>query len=210
MTQTISPAFEALFLLAAALTCAALVAVSIHLCRRRFASAKRLVVALVLAWGIYLSIVFLFAATTRQQILPRNHELCFDDICTSVAHVETARQIGTATAEGVFYVVTVRVDNRARGRAQREFGLRALLWSDGKQYETSSRAQSAWANGHPETIPLTAQIEPGQSILSDQVFEVPASAAGAGIFFSHGFTPAYFVIGECPLFHSPTVLQLAP
>ena len=210
MTQTISFEFEALFLLAAALTCAALVAVGILLFRRRFAAAKRLLVALVFTWGTYLSIVFLVAATARQQILPRNHELCFDDICSSVAHVETTRQIGAATAEGVFYVVTVRVDNRARGRAQRELGLRALLWSDGKQYETSSKAQSAWEMGHPETIPLTAQIQPGQSILSDQVFEVPASVTSPGIFFSHGFTPAYFVIGECPLFHKPTVLQLAP
>lgn len=210
MTQTISPGFEALFLLAAALTAAALVAVGILLCRRRFATAKRLLIAFAFAWGIYLSIVFLVAASARQQILPRNHELCFDDICTSVAHVETSKQIGTLTADGVFFVVTVRVENRARGRAQRELGLRALLWSDGKQYETSSRAQTAWAKGHPETVPLTAQIEPGQSILSDQVFEVPASSTDTGIFLSHGFTPAYFVIGECPLFHSPTVLQLAP
>jgi hypothetical protein len=210
MTQTVSFEYEALFLLVAALSCSALVAVGILLFRRRFAAAKRLLAALAFTSGTYLSIVFLVAATAHQQILPRNHELCFDDMCFAVAHVETTKQIGTAIANGVFYVVTVRVANHARRRAQRELGLRALLWSDGKQYETSSRAQSAWAEGHPESFPLTSKIQPGQSILSDQVFEIPASATGPGLFFSQGFTPGYFVIGECPLFHKPTVLQLAP
>jgi hypothetical protein len=210
MTQTISFELEAFFLLAVALSCFALIAVVILLFRRRSAAARRLLVVLALTWGAYFSIVFLVAATARHEILPMNRELYFDEMCFAVAHVETAKQIGTATANGIFYVVTVRVNNHARGRAQSEFGLRALLWSDGKRYETSSAAQRAWTESHPESLPLTARIQPGQSILSDQVFDVPAPVTGLGLFFSHGFTPGYFVIGECPLFHKPTVIQLAP
>jgi hypothetical protein len=210
MIQTISFKFEALFLLAVAFSCVALVTIVILLVRRRFAEARRLLVALAFTWGAYLSIVFLVAATTRQQILPNNQELCIDDLCFAVARVETTKQIGTITSNGVFYIVTVRVDNHARRRAQRELGLRALLWSDGKQYETSARAQSAWAEGHPESLPLTARVQAGQSILTDQIFDLPVPATSLGLFFSHGFGPGYFVIGECPLFHKPTVMQLAP
>lgn len=210
MVQTVSFGFEALFLLGALLSTVGLVAAVVLLIRRRFTAGNRLLLTLAISWAAYLSIVFLVAAMARPQIVPLNHDLCFDEMCFAVANVATTRRIGSATASGIFYVVTVRVSNHARGRAQSELGLCALLWSGDRRIEPSSIAQREGVESHPDSLPLTARIQPGQSILSEQVFDVPTQATGLGLFFSHGFTPGYFVIGECPLFHRPTMLRVAP
>jgi len=106
--------------------------------------------------------------------------------------------------------VTVRATSHSRGRAQSEGGLRALLWSTGGTYEVSRAGQSAWDAEHPQSVQLTTRLRPGESLLSDQVFDVPAKAADLSLVLSHGFTPGYFVIGECPIFHKPTIMRISP
>jgi len=102
------------------------------------------------------------------------------------------------------------VSSRSRGRVQSEGGLRALLWDSGKYYEVSSGGQQAWEAVNGETARLTVRLRPGESVQSVQVFDLPNDASAPGLALSHGFTPGYFVIGECPLFQKPTILKLAP
>ncbi len=211
MTQTIDFRFEAFFLLLV-LTSLALLATAIVLkiCARRSA-AKRLLAALGIGWCVYLSTVFVVAAATPQTIVSPQHDLCFDDMCFAIANVQAVARLGSApqvSAKGMFYVVTVRVSNHARARTMRENGLRAILWAPHETHRVSPAGQLAWDHAHPGNAPLASFVQPGQSILSDQVFDVPRYAAGSGLVLNSGFTPGFFVIGECPLFHKPTIIRL--
>ncbi len=166
-------------------------------------------------WAAYLLVVVVVAAATAarpQRIIPMGEERCFDEMCFSVAGVQEFPQLGSADrtvkADGTFYVVTVRMRSHSRGRAQSEGGLRALLWDAGKDYAVSADGQRAWEAVNGETARLTARLEPGESVESVKVFDAPKEASAPGLVLSHGFTPGFFVIGECPLFHKPTILKL--
>jgi hypothetical protein len=192
----------------------ALITALILMIRGRRRIAIRLLRAMAAGWGAYLSIVALVAVATPQQIVSMGQDLCFDEMCFAVDHAETAMELGPAgrqvKANGVFQVVTVRVTNHSLGRTESEGGLRALLWDGGKSYETSREGQRALEAAKGETPRLTARLQSGESVESTQVFDLPAESANVGLVLSHGFTPGYFVIGESPLFHKPTVLRIAP
>jgi hypothetical protein len=209
MTQAVSFPLEALFLLGVLISLITLFAALVLLLRKRPVRARRLLAILSIAWAGYLSIVFLVAAATPRLVIPMNQDLCFDEMCFAVANLQTAGQIGSARANGVFYIVSVRASNHGRGRAQSEGGLRALLWSAGQEYEVSQPGQNAWEVAGHSLVPLTTRLNPGQSVVSDQVFDMPRQGADPGLVLTHGFTPGYFVIGECPLFHKPTILRIS-
>lgn len=204
--------FDLLFILLFLASVIALISVLILLVRARRTAAKRLLWIFGSVWAVYLAIVFLVAAATPQRVIPTNEEECYDEMCFSVIQAQTAPQLGPPaspiSANGIFYVVTVRVTSHSRGRTQSEGGIRALLWNSGNYYEVSPPAQRAWEAIHGANPVLTARLRPGESILSDQVFEVPARSSSLSLVLSHGFTPGYFVIGECPLFHPPTIFRL--
>lgn len=212
MTQTIDFRFDLLFLLCVAITAIALVAVIAMALAKRSCTAKKLLKGLGIGWAAYLAIVLVVAAATPQLVIPANHDLCFDELCFASVNLQTAAQLGPPAqpirANGVFYIVTVRASSHARGRAQSEQGLGALLWSPQRSYAASPQAQAAWNAAHPDNAAITARLSPGQSVLSDLVFDVPAQAGDLGLVLTHGFTPGYFVIGECPLLHKPTILRL--
>lgn len=185
--------------------------------RGRRRTAMRATVLLGVGWTIYLSVVLAVAAmmaTQPQRTIPLGQELCFDEMCFSVAKVEVVPQLGPETqpvkADGRFYVIAVRVNNRSRGRVESEGGLRALLWDSGKYYKGSSDGLQAWQALNGETAKITTRLQRGESVESVQVFDLPKAASAPGLALSHGFTPGYFVIGECPLFQKPTILKLTP
>ncbi|MBV9762488.1 MAG: hypothetical protein JO340_18150 [Acidobacteriaceae bacterium] len=204
--------FELLFILLVLISLALLITAGALSFGSRGHRATGILTKLGISWILYLSIVLLTAALTRQQIIPANRDLCFDEMCFAVVSTQTESEVGPSDhrvhANGAFRIVTLRVSSRARGRVQREGGLRALLWSPDRRYRTSTSGQSAWQAAHPESAALTTRLRPGESVLSDQVFDVPTDAPALAIILSHGFTPGYFVIGECPLFHKPTILRL--
>jgi len=214
MTLAIDFRFELLFIFLVLISAIALITVVVLTLRARRSAAKRWLMVLGIGWAAYVSLAFLVAAVTSQRIIPIDQDLCFDEMCFAVVKVQTASQLGPAQrparADGTFYVVTVRASSRAHGRAQSEKGLRAQLWSPERMYDVSAIGQSAWEAAHPQTATLTTRLGPGQAIYTDRVFDVPLQATGLGLVLSHGFTPGYFVIGECPLFHRPTILRVSP
>jgi hypothetical protein len=211
MTQTVDFRFELLFVSCVLISLISLftAALMLKLCGRRSA-AKWLLKALGIGWVAYLSIVFIVSAATPQRIIPMYQDLCFDEMCFAVVDVQTVPHIQAVRANGMFYIVTVRMSSHARGRAQSERGLRARLWSPRHEYQISVAGQSAWETAHAQTVALTTRLRPGQSILSEQVFDIPTQATDLGLVLSNGFTPGYFVIGECGLFHNPTIFRLSP
>lgn len=206
--------FELLFIVFVLVSLISLIYALVLAVRACRSAAKRLLKVLGTGWVVYLSIVFVVSATRPQRVVPMNQDFCFDELCFAVANARVVPSLGSVgrplQGSGAFYVVTVRVTSHARGRSQRENGLRALLWSPRSQYEVSPTGQRDWDWAHSQTVPLTSLLQPGQSVLSDQVFEVSDNIADFSLVLSHGFTPGYFVIGECPLFHEPTIMRLSP
>ncbi|HEV2485460.1 MAG TPA: hypothetical protein VGT08_08005 [Terracidiphilus sp.] len=206
--------FELLFLALLLASSIALIGVLILVVLGKRRAGMRMLLAFVVGWAGYLLIVALVSAATPQRIVPMGQERCFDEMCFAVVHAETASQLGlesqAAHANGRFYIVTVRVSSRSRGRAQSEAGLRAMLWDAGKSYEVSLEGQSAWEEANGETASLTARLQPGESITSVQVFDLPVQSTAPGLVLSHGFTPGYFVIGESPILRKPTLMRIEP
>jgi hypothetical protein len=209
MTQVIDFRFELLFLVCVVSSLILLLAALVLKLRGRRTAARRVLWGLGIGWMAYLSTVALVAAAAPQRIIARNHDLCSDDMCFAVVNVQTLSQIGNARATGTFYVVTVRISNQGRGRAQSEQGLNAWLWSPGGEYQRSPTGQSVWDAAHADNVSLTTRVQAGQSVLSEQVFDVPAGG-DLGLVLNNGFTPGYLVIGECPLFHKPTIFLINP
>lgn len=205
---------ELFFILLFLGTLVSLVTAVIMMARGRRTSARRLAMALAALWATYLGVVFAVAALTPQQVIDMNQDRCFDEICFAVVRVETATQLGPQSrpvrAAGKFYVVTIQVSSRSRGRTQREQGLRAMLWDSGRYFLISANGEQAWESAHGKTASLTDPLSPGETLLSVQAFDVPADVSAPGLVLTHGFTPGYFVIGECPLFHKPTIIRLTP
>ena len=179
---------------------------------RRSGKAARLLRVLGIVWVVYLAVVFVVAAATPQQVVPFGQDLCFDDMCFAVVQARTVPELfagGQAVRPGgSFTVVTVRVSNHGRGRAQRELGIRPRLWHAGESFDVSAAGQKAWDESNGSTPRLTDRVQAGESFLSDAVFDVPAGLTDAGLTIDHGFTPGDFVIGESPLLHKPTILRL--
>ena len=202
--------FIALFLASTIMLIGALIAMF----RGKVRAGTRVLFGLAACWAVYLLIVALVSVATPQRSIPMGQERCFDEMCFAVVHSETATKLGlagqTVQANGRFYVVALRVTSRSRGRAQSEGGLRALLWEAGKSFEVSPAGQQAWKAVNGETASLTTRLEPGESVTSVQVFDLPADTSTPGLVLTHGFTPGYFVIGESPIFREPALMRIEP
>jgi hypothetical protein len=205
--------FELLFLLFVLATVLALIATIVLHMSRRHKVAYRTMVATAAAWVAYLAIVAAVSASTPQRVLGMNEDLCFDEICFAAVDFRVAPQLGPADrptkASGIFSIVTVRVSSHSRGRTQSEGGLRARLWDGARYYDASAVGQQAYLASGASSAPLTARLSPGETVQSIQVFDMPLQVPSLQLVLDHGFTPGYFVIGESPLFHQPTVIKLA-
>lgn len=86
--------FELIFIVIALATVVALIGAVIISLRGRRASAVRVLRYLGIGWAVYLTIVGIVATTTRQRVIPKDGEMCFDEMCFSVARAERHRKWG--------------------------------------------------------------------------------------------------------------------
>jgi hypothetical protein len=140
---------------------------------------------------------------------------CFDEMCFAVNGFHRAATIENAGAvtrpQGVFMIVDVRISNRG-GHAQRENGRKGVLIDQsGRVYEVSQAGKQALAGASGPLPGLDAKVDPGQSLDTKLVFDLPASAVhpafalGSGL----GFNPATIVIAdEAHFLHKPTIVPL--
>jgi hypothetical protein len=149
----------------------------------------------------------LVAATTPQTVLSMADSRCFDEICFQVTDVERRSTVQNLAAKGAFYVVTVRTFSKALGRPQREGGAVASL-IDTNQH----RYWPIPTTMGPNERSLDALIEPGKSVLTRLVFDVPKSVRKPGLVVSHSYllNPASIIIGDDQHFlHKPAMIQLS-
>jgi len=183
--------FLALFLAALGSLAAALAAA----CRHRGVGALRILRRLAMAAAVYLAVVFGVSWRTTPRVLRRGEAKCNGEWCIAVAGAEPA-------GGGGALAVAFRLFTTARRAAMRENDISVyLVDADGRRIEPRARSGD---------VPFNVQLEPGESVLAQRVFDVPGEFRGRGLvirFGGEGF-PGCFVIGENGWFHEPDVLLL--
>lgn len=202
--------FDLLLILMVLCTAAAFVTVVVAVARRRWAFARRLALVATLAWIVYLGVGTVVALTAAQHIMARGEDRCFDEMCYAVTGWS---RTPSTTAGRSSYIVDVRITNRSRGRAQREIGRKGVIIDrSGQVYEASGEGMIAKPTMDAPPYPgLDAEVEPGQSLETKLVFDLPGNVENPGFALGSNLAlnPARIVIGdEAHFLHRPTVVPL--
>lgn len=208
--------FDLVFIVVFLGTVAVLVTVLVRALRRRLTQAVRLLAVYGVFLALYLCVVIAVSLATPQRFIDMGEDRCFDDWCVAVESVDTASVLEQGEqitkANGTFYVVTLRLSNHARGRAQRASSAAVYLRDDQqRRHDVSRQGQNAYEAEHGPTAPLTASLPLGQSLITVRVFDAPVNAHILGLTIEHpvGFGPGVFIIGDdSSLMHKRTLIRL--
>jgi hypothetical protein len=202
--------FDLLLIFLVLASVAGVVGALVSLLFRRRALAARSLLAIAVAWAIYLGVGTAIAVMTPQHIVSIGEDRCFDELCFAVMGYNRTPSTNPGKS---FYVVDVRISNRSRGRAQRETGRTGVLLDRaGRVYEASMQGMHNLtpANGTPYPG-LDAEVLPGQKLETKLVFELPEDLDYPGFALGSdlAINPARIVIGDEDHFlHWPTVVPL--
>lgn len=192
--------FEPLFLLLALATLVALVGAALAAARGRFAAARTILVRVVIGAALYFSVVAVVSLASPRREYRIGDEQTFDDWSIAVTDAQRTEFGGVAR-----YDVTLRLSSHARGAPQRERGTVVyLLDAHGDRYDPLPSALET---------PLDVLLQPGESVLAQRRFELPAGATDVGLVYTleGGFPIQWFVIGEGGWFaRKPVVLLASP
>jgi hypothetical protein len=174
-----------------------------------------------LAWaGIYLAILLSVSLLSPAPTLQPGQVRCFGEMCFTVTHVRVTKTLGEIdhplVAKGVFYVLTVRLQNTARQATQRPDHPR--LWivaQDGSIYPAMIDPHSIQGQPAGAAIPANTmwdqQLQPGKATKRTLVFDLPVDATGLRLVIAEGSWPTPLIIGdENSFFHARTTFNLSP
>ncbi len=183
--------FELFFILLALTAVGTVVTALVFALSGRFARAWRIVVRLVVAAGMYMTIVVVDAAVTPREIYHIGERRCFDDWCLTVKN---------AKRDSTSYVVSLELSSRAARVPQGEKGtVMYLIDSSGRRFDPVE-----------STVPFDYKLAPGESIEATRRYAVPRDARGLNLVYTHegGFPIGSFIIGENYWIHGPPVVPL--
>lgn len=131
------------------------------------------VVVVMLAAGV---LVFTNPTSTRgAEHLDYGEAIQIDDFAFAATSSERVSQIGTETANGVFYVVPFKVMNRAKRvsfRFNPEFA--QLVDDRDLEYTSSAKAREVWFAAHQQSDGCMGELAAGTECETVLVFDVPA------------------------------------
>jgi hypothetical protein len=179
--------------------------------RGRFRAAGTTTLRLLIFVAAYMLVLVGFSLAEPRKEVSIGVPQCFDDWCITVEQAAPLDTIGTTRANGTFYVVTLRVSSRAKGRPQRETDVDVYLIDDlGHRFAISPSGQQALAQAGLSGKPLTSFVAPGESIESRLAFDIPRDAGHLGLVkASRGWFPVRLIIGDAGSWlHRPTVVPI--
>jgi hypothetical protein len=162
-----------------------------------------------------------FSFTSYDRTVARGDEkfYCGMDchIAYSVRNVERTKTVGDVTANGEFYVVTLRshfdertiAPWRGNGALTPDPPTLVLVDGGGREHRVSAVGQKAWEVEHPRTHSLRDPLRPGESYETTWVFDVRTEAESVRMFAGWDGFPSYLLIGdEASPGHRKTYLAL--
>ncbi len=210
----------------AALSLAGVVLVVLLLLRRFEAARKVLLGALVWA-GAYAGVLLGFSLASSEKILAAGEWKYFCEVdchlAYSVVEVTTSKTLGEppqqATAQGTFYVVTVKMwfDERTISSTRGNFPLTPprrrlnVVDDQGRSHSYSLAGQAALESGQSQPACLRQPLRPGESCTAALVFDLPTPSANPRLLLTTADEIAWFVIGhESSFFHKKILFRLEP
>ncbi len=203
--------FDLLFILSFVIVVVAFVRACYLLLRKRLSAAKHTAIRLAVFIAIYSVTLVMVSLVTPQKKLRLGEARCFDEWCITVVSASRQSSIGAISANGTFYVVTVRVGSRSRGRRQREVDVHTYLTDSlGRRFDVSATGQDALQRAGLAGASVTSFVDPGQSFESRQAYDLPKDATHVGfVKTSYAWFPVRLIIGESSSFlHRPTIVPL--
>jgi len=178
-----------------------------------------------LVWiGIYLGILLATSFASSPKVLGLNEEKRFCGfyldchLAISVVNVSKTKTLGDppsqATAEGLYYVVSVKVSSNAVAATLLLHNpLATVLDAKGRQYGRSSDGERALESAEGNAVLFSQPVQAGSSYIKDLVFDVPPDAMNPRLLATEGpwmeRLIELFIIGdEDSLFHKRTTIRL--
>ncbi|OLD61703.1 MAG: hypothetical protein AUI53_04625 [Acidobacteria bacterium 13_1_40CM_2_60_7] len=204
---------------------AAVVFLFAALLKRKWIALGTAAVALLIAVAYALVLVGV-SLTSHQLVLAPGERKYFCEIdchiAYSVAGVEEAHTLGDeshpASATGRFVIIHLKTwfDSDTisphRGNGPLAPGTRRVVLVDdrGREFAPSANGQAALVQMRGATPPLTQPLPPGESYVTDFVFDAPADARNLRLFVADDFPLDHFLIGhELSPLHPRIYLALA-
>jgi Domain of unknown function (DUF4352) len=126
--------------------------------------------------------------------LPIGQAVRMDDFAFTALASERASSIGTQTAPGIFYIVSLRVENRAKVVPfQFKPENAVLIDAAGQQYLPDAAARSAWFIANHTSDACAAQLPAGTNCTTTLVYAVPAETQAPILKISFGGDVGSFV-----------------
>lgn len=99
------------------------------------------------------------------------------DLAFTVLGVEKSKTLGNSfsqkTAQGTFYVVTVKVENKGNKTTTFDASMAKVKDDQGREFERSIDGQTAKSMAEGKTDMFLQQIQPSLSVTGDLVFDLP-------------------------------------
>jgi hypothetical protein len=165
--------------------------------------------------GLYAALLLAVALSSREAVVPLHHEKFFCDVdcdlAFSVAEVRTTKSLGQSTAKGIYYVVSVKARSDAvQARVRLGSAVARVITDGGRAFEVSREGQAALDRTQDAGIPLTRELDPGTSRVTELVFDLPTDARNPRLLIGGGGWVTRFLIGdENSPFHRKVVFLLA-
>lgn len=171
--------------------------------------------ASVILFVVYFANLFSYSYSSRTTYLPNNvpKKFCgFYIGChlqASVSGVRTAKEIGNVKAQGIFYIVKIKISNDSENKTLSMTAPEATMIDEGPRlYSRIEKAEEQLPLG--SKIPFNKEVQPNESFEKEIVFDLtePAQDLDLSLTDTHGFNKfiELFLIGdEDSLFHEPTL-----
>jgi hypothetical protein len=188
--------------------------------------ARRVLLAAIALGIVYGAVLLVASLVSKERVLAARQQKYFCEVdchvANSVESVVAAKTLGSgsgqATAQGTFYVVTIKTwfdaDTISSRRAKdmplwpnpRSVG---VVDAQGRRFLPSLEGQKALETAG--NVPLTQPLRPGESYTTTFVFDLPADAAQPRLLLTAADPVTIFLIGhENSLLHKKVYFDLEP
>jgi len=190
--------FDLLFVFLLFVAAVTLIASGGDAIRGRPVSAIRKLKVLFLGTVVYIAIVYVATALSKPVVHALRDPQCSDDWCLDVEGVDR-----NSRDSKTLYTVHLRIFSRSKARPQRELIAKDVYLFDSQYHRFNPTVDGT-------EVPLDTLLQPGQSIETKRVFEVPAESGDLRLRIEHrDLIPICLIIGECEAFHQGPSFEIA-
>ncbi len=117
------------------------------------------------------------ASPVPEKMAGLNEQVQDGDLAFTVLGVEKSKTLGNTytekTAQGMFYVVTVKIENKGNKTTTFDASMAKVKDDQGREFERSIDGQTAKGMSQGQVDLFLQQIQPSLSVTGDLVFDLP-------------------------------------